>query len=107
MQAESYGAMKAALNHYVSGKAKELAKSKVRANTLSPGTIYFEDGFWGNIERNQPEFFEQMRAMNPTGRFGTPQEVADAALFLVSPRASFVTGTNMVVDGGIKPCVSF
>ena len=107
MQAESYGAMKAALCHYISGKAKELARVKVRANTLSPGTIYFEDGFWGEIERNQPEYFEQMREMNPTQRFGTPQEVADAALFLVSPRASFVTGSNMIVDGGIKPCVSF
>ena len=43
----------------------------------------------------------------PTSRMGTPQEIANAAAFLVSPRASFVTGSNMVVDGGIKPCVSF
>lgn len=107
MNAQAYGAMKAALDHYISGLAKDLAPTKIRANTLSPGTIYFEDGFWGSVERDNPEFFASMIDQNPLGRMGSPQEIADGAAFLVSPRASFITGSNMVVDGGFLPCVRF
>ena len=106
-RAEAYGAVKAALEHYISGLAKDLAPAGVRANALSPGTIYFESGFWHEVERNNPARFASATERNPMGRMGTPQEIANAAAFLVSPRASFVTGSNMVVDGGIKPCVSF
>ncbi len=107
MKSESYGAIKAALDHYMSGLAKELAPAKVRVNALSPGTIFFEDGFWGNVKRGDPDFFNAMVQQNPMKRMGTPREVAQAAAFLVSPKASFVSGSNMIVDGAIKPCVSF
>ena len=107
MKTESYGAMKAALDHYMSGLAKELALAKVRVNALSPGTIFFDDGVWGNVKRADPDFYQAMVQQNPMKRMGTPREVANAAAFLVSPKASFVSGSNMMVDGAIKPCVSF
>ena len=96
-----YGAFKAALVHYTQGLAFQLAGQGVRANTVSPGNTYFAGGVWAQIERDNPAFFQQALALNPTGRMGTPQEMANAAVFLASPAASFITGTNLVVDGAL------
>jgi 3-oxoacyl-[acyl-carrier protein] reductase len=98
--AGSYGGMKAALIHYMAGVAYQNA-GKVRANTVSPGNVYFEGGVWQNIEQNNPEFFAQALALNPTGRMCTDAEVAYAVTMLASPRASFISGTNLVVDGAL------
>ena len=102
-----YNSVKAALINYTSGLATELAGRGIRANAVSPGTIYFPDGVWGQRERETPEFFQSMLAMNPMGRMGTPEEVANAVAFLASPAASFITGTNLVVDGGLTRRVQF
>ncbi|KAH8780064.1 hypothetical protein F5883DRAFT_541182 [Diaporthe sp. PMI_573] len=102
-----YGAFKAALNHYTSQLAHRLAPDGVRANSVSPGNIYVEDGIWGDIERKQPEFFAEQVKANPMGRMGRPQEVADAVVWLASDRASFVSGTNLLVDGAVSPGVQF
>jgi 3-oxoacyl-[acyl-carrier protein] reductase len=102
-----YGAMKAALIHYAKGVAREGAKAKVRCNVISPGTVFFEGGVWGNAKANAPQFFETMIARNPTGRMATPEEIANAAAFLASPMSGFTTGINMVVDGGISARVNF
>lgn len=96
-----YGAVKAALVHYTQGLAYQLAPKGIRANTLSPGNTYFEGGVWQQIEGGNPELYKQALALNPTGRMGTPQEMANAAVFLASPAASFVSGTNLVVDGAL------
>lgn len=98
--AGSYGGMKAALVHYIAGLAYQQA-GKVRANTVSPGNVYFEGGVWQNIERNDPDFFAKALALNPTGRMCKDEEVAYAVTMLASPRASFITGTNLVVDGAL------
>ncbi|MDH3206173.1 MAG: SDR family oxidoreductase [Gemmatimonadota bacterium] len=103
--ATAYGTLKAALNHYGKGLAVEHARSGIRANVVSPGTIYIEDGFWGNIERNNPTMFERSLKSNPMGRMGTPEEVARSIVFLASPASSFTTGTNLLVDGAITPGV--
>jgi 3-oxoacyl-[acyl-carrier protein] reductase len=95
-----YGTMKAALVHYMSGLAYEHA-GRVRANTVSPGNVYFDGGVWQNIERSDPDFFAKAMALNPTGRMCTDEEVAYAVTMLASPRASFITGTNLVVDGAL------
>ena len=96
-----YGAFKAAIVHYTQGLAFHLAGKGIRANTVSPGNTYFPGGVWSQIETGNPDFFKMALGMNPTGRMGTPQEMANAAVFLASPAASFVTGTNLVVDGAL------
>lgn len=102
-----YGSLKASVIHHAKSLAKELAADGVRVNAVSPGNIYFEDGVWGRTEKNNPEFFAQMLAANPLGRMGTPQEVANAVVFLASPAASFISGTNLLVDGALNPGVQF
>ncbi|PRC49091.1 3-ketoacyl-ACP reductase, partial [Mycobacterium sp. ITM-2017-0098] len=96
-----YGTMKAAIIHYTQGVAYKLAAQGVRANSVSPGNTYFPGGVWPSIEENNPELFAQALALNPTGRMATPQEVANAVVFLSSAAASFITGTNLVVDGAL------
>ena len=102
-----YGAMKAALIHYAQGLAFQLAGKNIRANTLSPGNTYFPGGVWETIETDNPALFAQAMALNPTGRMGKPEEMARPAVFLASPAASFVTGTNLVVDGALTRGVQF
>ncbi len=103
----AYGAYKAALVHYAKGAARRLASKMIRVNTLSPGTIYFEDGFWGNAKRHMPEVYKAYLERNPLGRMGNGEEVAKVAAFLCSPAASFVTGSNIIVDGGLTNRVNY
>lgn len=103
----SYAAVKAALVPYVKGLARNLAAKNVRANIVSPGNVYFKGGVWNVVEERNPEMFASMLARNPTGRMGTPEEVANAVVFLASPRASFITGTNLIIDGALTQRVQF
>ena len=103
----AYGTMKAALVHYASRMASELAPRRIRVNAVSPGNTYFEGGIWQHIERNIPDLFREALAKNPWGRMATAQEVANAAVFLASPAASFVTGVNVVVDGALTRRVQY
>ena len=103
----AYGPMKAALIHYAKGLARQHASKGIRVNVVSPGTVLFEGGVWADIRDNRSEFFKQMIGRNPTGRMGVPEEIAAAAVFLASPRSSFTTGSNLVVDGGITSRVNF
>ena len=96
-----YGAFKAALLHYTQGLANQLAVKGIRANSVSPGNTYFDGGVWQQIEQGDPDFFAQALALNPTGRMANPEEIARAVVFLASPAASFIMGTNLVVDGAL------
>ncbi|SNS22792.1 NAD(P)-dependent dehydrogenase, short-chain alcohol dehydrogenase family [Geodermatophilus pulveris] len=96
-----YGTMKTAIVGYVSGLALQLAGRGVRANVVSPGNTYFDDGFWQGAETAMPDLYGTALGLNPTGRMGTPQEMARAVVFLSSPVSSFTTGTNLVVDGAL------
>ncbi len=102
-----YGTMKAAIIHYTQGLAYQLAGKNVRANSVSPGNTYFPGGVWPSIEQNDPELFATALALNPTGRMATAQEVANAVVFLSSAAASFITGTNLLVDGALTRGVQF
>ena len=103
----SYAAVKAATIPYVKGLARNLAAKNIRANLVSPGNVYFKGGVWNIVEERNPEMFRSMLARNPTGRMGTPEEVANAVVFLASPRASFITGTNLIIDGALTQRVQF
>src|ERR1700722_4847646 len=102
-----YGVFKAALIHYAKGLSYQLAGKGIRVNALSPGNTYFPGGVWEKIEHGNPELFKQAMALNPTGRMGRPEEMARAVVFLASPAASFITGTNLVVDGALTRGVQF
>jgi NAD(P)-dependent dehydrogenase (short-subunit alcohol dehydrogenase family) len=102
-----YGTMKAAIIHYTQGLAYQLAGKGIRANSLSPGNTYFDGGVWQNIEQNNPGLFATALALNPTGRMARPEEIARGVAFLASPAASFITGTNLVVDGALTRGVQF
>jgi 3-oxoacyl-[acyl-carrier protein] reductase len=103
----AYGPMKAAMIHFAKGAAKQFAAKKIRVNVVSPGTIYFKGGTWHMVEQGMPDMFKATMSRNPTGRMGTPQEIANAAVFLASPLSTFTTGANLVVDGGITSRVNF
>jgi 3-oxoacyl-[acyl-carrier protein] reductase len=103
----SYGAMKSVLAHFAKGVARENAGKHIRANVVSPGTVYFEGGSWHRREQNNPEVFNAAMRRNPTGRMATPHEIANAAVFLASPASSFTTGINLIVDGAFSSRVNF
>jgi 3-oxoacyl-[acyl-carrier protein] reductase len=96
-----YGTAKTAILGYMSGLALQLAEKGIRANTVSPGNTYFEGGVWASIESGNPELFEMAVGLNPTGHMGAPEEVAPAVVFLASPIARRISGTNLVVDGAL------
>jgi len=103
--AGSYGAMKAALIHYAKGLSRQLVGKGIRVNCVSPGNTYFDGGVWQTIEKNMPDLFASTLKANPTGKFGTPEEVANGVVFLSSPAASRISGTNLVIDGALTVAV--
>jgi len=96
----AYGAVKAALNHHASSLARAWAPDGVRVNTVSPGPTEFPGGGWERRREDDPEFYEDVRRRIPYGRLGRPEEVARSVVFLAGPAAAYVTGQNLVVDGG-------
>ena len=95
-----YSTAKAAINALSKNLAKKLAPN-VRVNVLAPGNVYFKGGSWDEkIQKDKDKIQNLIKSTVPMNRFATPNEIADSAVFLCSDRASFITGSTLVVDGG-------
>ncbi|MBE9171562.1 SDR family oxidoreductase [Cyanobium sp. LEGE 06143] len=94
-----YTAAKAALIAHAKKLAVFHASEGVRVNAIAPGSTEFPGSIWSRSREQYPEIYESVRTAIPAGRFGTPQEIADVAVFLVSPRANWVAGECVSVDG--------
>ena len=96
----TYNAVKAAEISLTKSLAQQLARSGVRVVSIAPGSILFPGGSWHARQQAEPAAIaEFIKRELPFGRFGTPQEVGDVVAFLASPRASWISGTTVVVDG--------
>ncbi len=99
-----YGAAKAALIFDAERWALEFVPQKIRVNTVSPGSILFAGGGWDRYRQTSAENFDDyVKQGFPMGRLGSPEEVADAIVFLSSPRAHWINGRNVPVDGLEQP----
>ncbi len=96
----AYAAAKAALISHSKTLAVALAPQKIRVNVIAPGSIEFAGGLWEAAKQNDQAFYATVLGTIPWSRMGTPEEVANAAVFLVSERASWITGVCLGVDGG-------
>ena len=98
-----YGAAKASVIFLTERLALELVRFNIRVNTVSPGSIQRTQG-WDNFKRQNPDSFETyVREGFPMGRLGNPEEVADVIVFLASPRANWINGRHIPVDGLEQP----
>ena len=103
----AYGTVKSALLSLSSKMAATLGGRGIRVNTVLPGVVTFEGGVWAGLEAAMPDMVAGVAATTMLGRLGTPDDVAAAVAFLASPRASYITGAALRVDGGLTKGVDF
>lgn len=99
--APGYNVAKAGMIALAKALARDYAKHAIRVNAIAPGSILFPGGGWDRRQQADPAGIAEFVAREiPSGRFGTPEEVAEVVTFVASPRASWITGTCITVDGG-------
>lgn len=104
---QAYNAIKAALINYGKHLSQAQAPNGIRINTVSPGPVFIEDGAWDQIKTHMPDLYNSTLRQIPMGRMATAQEIANAVVFLLSPAASIITGTNLIADGGITKGIQY
>ncbi len=102
-----YNAIKAALITYAKQLSQAHMRRGIRINVVSPGPILIEGGAWDKIRQEDEKFYASILAQQPSGRLGTAEEVARCIVFLASDAASWVTGVNLIIDGGFTKRVQF
>jgi NAD(P)-dependent dehydrogenase (short-subunit alcohol dehydrogenase family) len=105
--AAPYGACKAAQLQHVQELSHTLGPKGIRVNAISPGPIMAPEGAWEKYSKIAPEWVDEQRLKVPLKRFGTPAEIANVAVFLASHLASYISGANVMVDGGIHVGTQF
>lgn len=96
----AYAAVKAATVSMVKSLSREVARRGIRANVVSPGDILFPGGTWDRAREENGKLWEAIVRENPFRRLGRPEEIANVVAFVASPKASFISGANILVDGG-------
>ena len=104
---QAYNAIKAAVINYASALSQQLASKNIRVNTVSPGPVFIVGGSWEMIKTHMTHLYDQTIKAVPMGRLGTGEEVAKAIAFMASPACPFMTGTNVVIDGGVTKRVQY
>jgi 3-oxoacyl-[acyl-carrier protein] reductase len=104
---QSYNAMKAAVINYASALSQAFAAKGIRVNTVSPGPTWVDGGDWEMIKTHMRPIYDQTINAVPMGRLGTSAEVAKAIVFVASPACPFMTGANLVIDGGFTKRVQY
>jgi len=108
MGPQAYNTAKAAVINYAANLSQHVAAQGIRVNTVSPGPVFIEDGMWDFIKQNMPDIYEGAKASVPLGkRMASDVEIARVIAFAASPAASFMTGSNLVVDGGSTKRVQY
>ncbi len=100
LRSAPYAAVKAAMNSYTGSQAAMLSRQGIRVNAIAPGSIEFPGGLWEQRKTDNPTLYERTLKSIPFGRMGTPDEIAEVALFLCSNHARWMTGQVLTVDGG-------
>ncbi|GGC19120.1 oxidoreductase [Novosphingobium marinum] len=104
---QAFNAIKAGLLTYASQLSQALAPKGIRVNSVSPGPITYPGGNWDGIKAAMPELYDNIEGQIPLGRMGNPDDVAPALVFLASPAAKYITGANLIIDGGFTKRIQF
>lgn len=104
---QAFNAIKASLITYAKQLGQHWAGKGIRVNTVSPGPTYFQGGNWSQVEEHMKPLYDSILAQMPFGRYGKPDEIASAIVFLSSPASAYTTGTNLIVDGGFTKRVQY
>ncbi|MNO84737.1 3-oxoacyl-[acyl-carrier-protein] reductase FabG [compost metagenome] len=104
---QAFNAIKSAMITYGKQLSQLWAPKNIRVNMISPGPVEYPGGNWTMIKEAMPELYDKTLSEMPMGRFGRVEDVARSMVFLSSPMASYITGSNLVIDGGYTKRVQF
>jgi NAD(P)-dependent dehydrogenase (short-subunit alcohol dehydrogenase family) len=104
---QAYNAMKAAVINHAHAMSQALAPKGIRVNTVSPGPVYIDGGSWDMVKTHMTPIYDMTLKGIPMGRLGNAEEIARAIAFIASPACRFMTGTNVVIDGGFTKRVQY
>ena len=104
---QAYNAMKAAVINHAHAMSQALAPKGIRVNTISPGPVYIDGGSWDMVKTHMTPIYDMTLKGIPMGRLGNAEEIARAIAFIASPACRFMTGTNVVIDGGFTKRVQY